>query len=334
MSKNHETRISGKWIVSNRGNKNTVDPRLPYAWLVEKERLVSGKIEDIGIIFLTNRECPFQCLMCDLWKNTTDHSVPVGAIPNQIEFALQRMPKVKHLKLYNSGSFFDKNAIPEEDYGHISNLIKDFETVIVESHPKFINERCIRFKEMINPALQVAIGLETVHPDILQKLNKQMTIADFRKAVNFLKQNGIQSRAFILLKPPFLTESEGVYWAKKSIDVAFNSGVECCTIIPVRSGNGAMDLLLEKGDFNLPNIHSLETVLEYGIALNLGRVFVDIWDLSLFSNCKKCLDKRTNRLTDMNLSQSIEGYISCECDVTYCKHKINFYIKNKNQNKT
>jgi len=319
MSKNHET-INGKWIVSNRGSKNLVDQRFPYAWLAEKERLSSGKIEDVGIIFLTNRECPFHCLMCDLWENTTDYSVPVGAISDQIEWALAQMPKVKHLKLYNSGSFFDERAIPKEDYKQIASLLNNFETVIVESHPKFINEKCLYFRDMLKPELQVAIGLETVHPEVLQKLNKQMKVVDFRNSVNFLNQNGINSRAFILLKPPFLTESEGVYWAKKSIDVAFDCGVECCTVIPVRAGNGAMDILLEKGDFSLSNIHSLETVLEYGITLNAGRIFADVWDLGLFSSCEKCLDQRTNRLISMNLSQSIEPKITCECDFTYSKN--------------
>ena len=84
--------ITDKWIVSCRGNKNSIDPQKPYAWLVEKERTPSGTIEDVATIFLTNRECPFHCLMCDLWKNTTDKSVPEGAIPAQIEWALNNMP--------------------------------------------------------------------------------------------------------------------------------------------------------------------------------------------------------------------------------------------------
>jgi hypothetical protein len=281
---------------------------------VEKERTISGKIEDTAIIFLTNRECPFHCLMCDLWKNTTDKSVSIGDIPSQIEWAMKQMPEAKHLKLYNSGSFFDKKAIPEEDYGRITSLVGGFETVIVESHPKFINERCLRFRDMIKPELHVAIGLETVHPEILLKLNKQMTLEDFRNSVSFLTQNGIQSRAFILLKTPFQSEPEGVYWAKKSIDFAFNVGVECCTVIPVRAGNGAMDLLMEKGDFSLSNIHSLETVLEYGINLNAGRVFADVWDIGLFSNCEKCVGQRTGRLTNMNLSQLITSRVTCSCD--------------------
>ena len=314
MSKTNEVIINTKWIVSNRGKKNTVDPSRPYFWLVEKECSISGEIEDTAIIFLTNKECSFHCLMCDLWKNTTDRSVPAGDIPDQIEWALEQMPEVKHLKLYNSGSFFDERAIPEADYKRIASLISSFETVIVESHPKLINEKCLRFRDMLKPELQVAIGLETVHPEILQKLNKQMTLEDFNNSVSYLTQNGIRSRAFVLLRPPFLSESEGVYWAKRSIDFAFDVGVESCVVIPVRADNGAMDLLMENGDFSLPNIHSLETVLEYGIELHAGRVFADVWDLGLFSSCKICFDQRVSRLTAMNLSQSLADRVKCLCD--------------------
>jgi radical SAM enzyme (TIGR01210 family) len=314
MNEYPELLINDQWIVSMRGNKNPVDPQRPYGWLVEKERTISGKIEDTGIIFLTNRECPFHCLMCDLWKNTTDKSVAAGSIPNQIEWALEQMPAVQHLKLYNSGSFFDGRAVPEKDYKSIASIVKDFETVIVESHPKLINEKCLNFRNMLKPDLQVAIGLEIVHPGILRKLNKQMTVEDFRNSVSYLTKHGISTRAFILLRPPLLSESEGIHWAERSIDFAFSAGVESCTIIPVRAGNGAMDELMEKGHFSLPDIQSLETVLEYGIGLNAGRVFADVWDLALFSSCKKCIDKRTDRLVSMNLSQKIVGAVECECD--------------------
>ena len=304
-----------KWIVSMRGNKNSVDPQKAYGWLVEKERTISGLIEDTGIIFLTNRECPFHCLMCDLWKNTTEKSFPSGAIPAQIEQALTQMPHVKHLKLYNSGSFFDTRAIPEKDYKKIASILKNFETVIIESHPKLINKKCLEFRDMLKPELQIALGLETVNKEILSRLNKLMTRDDFSNSVSFLTKHEINTRAFILLKPPFLSESEGIFWAERSIDFAFGSGVECCTIIPVRAGNGAMDFLMNKGDFSLPDIHSLENVLEYGIGLKGGRVFADTWDLGLFSGCNKCLDKRTDRLIKMNLSQEIAAVVECECNL-------------------
>jgi radical SAM enzyme (TIGR01210 family) len=307
-------RITDRWILSRRGKKNVVDPLRPYGWLVEKERAASGNIEDTGIIFLTNRECPYHCLMCDLWKNTTDEPVPVGAIPGQIEWALNRLAPAKQLKLYNSGSFFDGKAIPEEDYPEIAALVSRFDTLIVESHPRLINTKCLQFRDMLKPGLEVALGLETVHPEIIRKLNKRMTLEDFENTVGFLTRHGIRTRAFILLRPPFLSEDEGVYWAERSIDFAFQVGVECCTVIPVRAGNGAMDLLQEKGDFTPPQIQSLEKVLEYGIGLGAGRVFADTWDLGLFSDCDRCLVERTGRIHTMNLHQEVLTPVVCTCN--------------------
>jgi archaeosine synthase beta-subunit len=314
MNKSGFPAISDKWIVSMRGPKNKVDPRKPYAWLVEKERTASGKIEDTGIIFLTNRECSCKCLMCDLWKNTTDTNTPAGAIPEQIEWALAQMPPAKHVKLYNSGSFFDRRSIPSGDYEKIASLVSHFETVIVESHPLFINENILTFRDMLKPKLEIALGLETVNPDILFRLNKRMTLKDFSKALNFLKINDIPSRAFILLRPPFQSEEEGIEWAERSIDFAISEGAGCCTVIPVRAGNGAMEYLQENGHFTKPDIRSLERVLEYGISLGKGRVFADLWDLKLFSDCTDCLESRTERMNVMNLTQTIPEKISCTCN--------------------
>jgi archaeosine synthase beta-subunit len=305
--------INDRWILAHRGPKNLVDPQMPYAWLVEKERTASGKIEDTAIIFLTNRECSYHCLMCDLWKNTTDEPVPAGAIPHQIARALEVMPPARHLKLYNSGSFFDRKAIPEVDYAEIATLVSRFDTVIVESHPRLINEKCLRFRDMLKPELQVAMGLETVNPSVLRKLNKRMTLEDFSNAVGYLTRNKILSRAFILLRPPFLSESQGIYWAERSIDFAFHAGVECCTVIPVRAGNGALEALRMQGDFIPPDIRSLEMVLEYGISQNAGRVFADTWDLGLFSRCRKCTDRRIERITAINLGQALVDRIECSC---------------------
>ena len=118
----------------------------------------------------------------------------------------------------------------------------------------------------------------------------------------------------MLLRPPFLTEAGGIYWAERSLDFAFRVGVECCTVIPVREGNGAMDHLLEQGHFSRPDIRSLETVLEYGIGLNSGRVFADLWDLNLFSSCSKCFERRAERMNQMNLHQILPLPVECTCN--------------------
>jgi radical SAM enzyme (TIGR01210 family) len=314
MNDSGEIRISDSWIMSCRGEKNKVDPERPYSWIVEKEISSSGIVEDVLTIFLTNRECPFHCLMCDLWKNTIDYTLPEGKVSGQIEWVLNQAPAVKHVKLYNSGSFFDPGAIPFREHQRIGALLNGFQTVIVESHPAFIGEKCLEFRDATGADLQVAIGLECVNTKILEKLNKRMTLDDFTESVNFLLHNDIFTRAFILLRPPFLTEPEGIFWAERSIDFAFDAGAECCVIIPVRGGIGAMEKLAERSLFSPPEIRSLEKVLEYGIEKQAGRVFADTWDLKLFSMCDLCHTARTNRIAEMNLLQRILPEVICKCN--------------------
>ena len=59
---------------------------------------IDGTVIPGAAVFLTNRECPWRCVMCDLWKNTLAESVPIGAIPAQIDFALARLPATRQIK--------------------------------------------------------------------------------------------------------------------------------------------------------------------------------------------------------------------------------------------
>jgi radical SAM enzyme (TIGR01210 family) len=300
-------------ILARRPPKNVVDPSRPYAFLVEPERTREGTVEDTAVLFLTNRECPFRCLMCDLWKNTTDRRVPDGAIAQQVEYALARLPPARHVKLYNAGNFFDAQAVPPADWRRLADLLHPFRTVIIENHPRLVGGRCLAFRDLLRPTLQVAMGLETVHPEILPRLNKGMTLADFEAAARFLTGHDIAVRAFILLRPPFLDEAEGVRWAKESIRFAFDAGVECCVVIPTRAGNGAMEELERQGHFAPPSLDSLEEVLDYGIGLRRGRVFADLWDAARLYSCERCGPTRAARLGAMNRTQQPAAPIPCPC---------------------
>lgn len=301
-------------ILSLRPAKNPVDPARPYAFLVEPERTRAGTVEDMAVVFLANRECPFRCLMCDLWKNTTDTRVPDGAIAGQIEYALARLPAVRHIKLYNAGNFFDAQAVPPADWARIAEVLRPLQTVIVESHPRLIGPSCVAWRDMLRPTLQVAMGLETVHPEVLARLNKRMSLADFEQAVRFLADQDIAVRAFILVRPPFLDEAEGVHWAKESVRYAFDVGVECCVVIPTRAGNGALEELEREGQFTPPRLESLEAVHDYGIGLKRGRVFADLWDVERFSSCPRCGPARVERMRWMNLRQERAAAVVCSCE--------------------
>jgi radical SAM enzyme (TIGR01210 family) len=259
--------LNSSQIVAARPDRYHVDPWRPHGVFIEPERSASRTIDDVLTILLVNSECPFKCVYCDLWKNTTVEPTPSGAIPAQIEIALEQVadrPRPPHIKLYNSGNFFDRRAVPLDDHPAIADRVRDFETVIVENHPKLTGDDCLRFRDRITPArLEVAMGLETVHPDVLPQLNKGMTLQDFERAARFLMTNGIATRAFILLRPPFFPPGQDdVAWAIRAVEFTANCGVGVCSIIPTRDGNGMMEQLAASDQFQKPRMRDLEAVLD------------------------------------------------------------------------
>jgi archaeosine synthase beta-subunit len=307
--------ISNNAVESYRPSKVDVDPMRPYLWLHEEEVQADGVLKKVNTIFLTNRECPFKCVMCDLWRHTLDEPTPKGAIPAQIEYALERLPKADVVKLYNSGNFFDGKAIPREDYKAIANLLSGYGHVIVENHPKLIGDFIPEFRDMLSGTFEIAMGLESIHPVVMPKLNKQINRENYRRASEFLVSNGIDVRAFILLNPPFLTdERENIEWCLKTVEFALDCGASACSIIPTRDGNGIMEKLQEQGEYMPPTISALEEVLDRTMQMKKGRVFADLWDLEKFSDCETCFEDRKNRIQQMNFEQKVLPRVNCECN--------------------
>jgi radical SAM enzyme (TIGR01210 family) len=206
----YPTRGRTAWILAQRPPRAAApDPNAPHGVYLERERLASGAVVDSGVVLLTNRECPWRCLMCDLWKDTTRSSVPEGAIPRQVEFAVRTWSDSGTLpvqvKLYNSGSFFDPAAIPPADYAPVARRIAFAGHVVVESHPLLVGDRARVLRDLLSGSLEVALGLETAHPEVLEKLNKKFDLAQFARAAEFLAAERIALRAFI---PPTLAMLE------------------------------------------------------------------------------------------------------------------------------
>lgn len=300
-------------ILTARPARNRVDAWRPYAFHVEPERSATGQIQQAATIFLTSSECPFRCLMCDLWKNTIEGPVPAGAIPAQIDYALDRLPPADVVKLYNSGNFFDRRAVPESDWPAIADRVRRFQTVIVENHPRLCGDGCLRFRDVLRTHLEVALGLETIHPEVLPALHKRMTVEDFDRAAGFLVEADIGVRAFVLVRPPFLSDEEGVEWAVRSVEHAFDAGASCCALIPVRGGNGIMEALAAGQRFAPPTLAAFERAFDQSLELRRGRVFADLWDVERLARCPGCAAARIERLSQMNLMQVVLPRVPCDC---------------------
>ena len=304
--------LSRAWIEAKRGRRNRIPIDRPYAHMVEQELGPDGQVESVLTVFLSNRECPFRCLMCDLWQNTTTESTPAGTIPKQIAWAIRQHAKTTVIKLYNSGNFFDQRAIPQSDWPQIADLLQPYSRVIVECHPKLVTPRALEFRAAIPGTFEVAMGLETVDADNLARLNKGMTLEDFERALEFLHRSAIESRAFILIKTPFQSEPEAVRWSQASIDFALQRGVSCCSLLPTRTGNGAMDELQRRGDFSPPSLASVDAVFRYGLSRETGRVFLDPWSLERQFSCNLCRDAQIQRIELANQTQQLPAPLDCE----------------------
>jgi uncharacterized Fe-S cluster-containing MiaB family protein len=168
-------------IRSLRPAKPHVDPYTAHGSLIEEERRPNGKRERALTIFLAGAECPFTCSFCDLWRWTTDGPTPVGALPMQVERVLDAIapPTPDRLKLYNASNFFDRRAVPVEDRARLAQLAEPFRAVTVESHVNTIGAEALAFARRLTGELEVAVGLETIHPIAGARLNKRLDLAHF-----------------------------------------------------------------------------------------------------------------------------------------------------------
>ena len=260
-----------RFVIDLRGPRAAHDPWRYQSLLVEDEPTERGDVARVGTIFLTGRECPWRCAMCDLWRGTTRTDTPAGAIPAQVKAARSVWrhagDKVTRLKLYNASNFFDPRAVPPGDYGEIAAAAGEIEQVIVESHPSLIGERVERFLDALNGCrLEIAMGLETVHPTALEALNKRMTTDDFASAANTLQRLGVSLRVFVLIAPPFVPPGEQDDWLLASVRFAEECGASVISLIPTRGGNGTMEALTAQKLFREPTLAEVQR--SFNLVLN------------------------------------------------------------------
>ncbi len=269
-------------------------------------------------VFLAGAECPFGCLHCDLARFTLAGPTPPGALPEQLRLALgevaaelppARWPDAR-LKLYNASNFFEERAVPVVDEPALAALASGFGRVVVECHPRLVGRRCLAFAERLGGRLEVAMGLETVHPEAFRRLGKGMRLEDFAAAATMLLREGIPSRAFVLLGPPFVPAAEAVDWAVRSVGHAFALGVERAVIIPQRSAEGLLAELVRQGDLVVPALAQLEAALEACLG-GAGVAEADLWDAERLAACVHCRQARLARLGQMNRTGSAPPRLAC-----------------------
>lgn len=301
-------------IRSLRPPKPFVDPYVAHGTVLEEERRPNGQIEQALTVFLAGAECPFTCSFCDLWRYTIDGPTPSGALVAQMERVLAEIaePLPDRVKLYTASNFFDRRAVPPEDLTELARLAAPFASVTVESHASTIGAGVASFARMLSGRLEVAMGLETIHPVAAARLNKRLTLSRFDRAAESLAADGIDVRAFVLLGAPHVASAESVEWTVRTVEHAAAQGAAVVSIIPVRGGNGEMERLAALGEFTPPTLAQLEDALDGCAAIAGTVVTADLWDVERLATCEQCRPARTERLRRINVSGGAEPRIVCD----------------------
>jgi radical SAM enzyme (TIGR01210 family) len=299
-------------------------------WL-EDELFAWKKVKALTIVLRT-AGCSWAktggCTMCGYIYDAIPVLSPKG-LEAQIQTAMEKFsPQVKVVKLFTSGSFLDPKEVPAEARNQILAAIGEkVEKVIVESRPEFVKREVVLECVNLVKQLEIAIGLETSSDTIrMENINKGFTFKDFIQAAKIARECGAAVKAYLLLKPPFLSERAAIEDAIKSIkDIEDIEDAACCVntisinLCNVQRGTLVHELFVNKS-YRSPWLWSAVEVLKKGRAiLSRGKIIMCDPVAAGFKrgphNCGKCDRAIAASIKEFSLNQDVEIFnnLYCEC---------------------
>jgi hypothetical protein len=203
-----------------------------------------------------------------------DYVLQVEGIRDRVDFRAHPV-----VCLYNSGSFLNDREMPPNARLKILRLfasIDGVKKVIVESRPEFITRvKTVAMRDAVgDKTLEVGIGLETSSDEIRSLcINKGFSLGDFERGAAVVKET-LTLLTYVLLKPPFLTEREGVEDAIRTVRYALDFGAAAVSLEPVsRQPDTLVERLCKHRLWRLPWLWSVLDVVKtvFPVAKELQR---------------------------------------------------------------
>lgn len=268
------------------------------------------------------------CVMCGhLSGSSKGQTIPDQKLKNQFNQAIDGFDfsECPMLCLYNGGSFLNEREISAPLRRYMLQRINDIPHVnrlIIESRTEFItNEVLDEIEEiMTDTVVEIGVGVETAN-ELLRDLvlNKGVTTEDLRTAGSrFRNRKNIKMLAYILVNPPFLTESEAIDDAVRSLQFAQDIGAEIASLEAVSIQHLTLvSFLAEAGFYKPPWIWSMFEIVKRSAHLNLdlrigGFEFFPI-PKEFTSNCEACDEDMVRRINQFNLTNDLSYIDQCRC---------------------
>ena len=295
--------------------------------------LFRGETVNRLVIHLQSRGCGWVdttggCTMCGFYGGTTTGN-PVSAeeYVEQFDNEVRKydLSDFRVIGIYNAGNLLNESEVPYEAVKQIARRIRSmpFERISIESKIDYLSEeRCRDLVDELYPKeLEVAVGVESMNPTIRDLcVNKPISERKLAAAVNMLHALGARTKAYLLLKPPFLTEKEAlddfVTSVAKVKDLGFDA-VDCEATTVER--NTVVELLRATGNYRPPWLWTIVEVLRKSHGLLDRPLYLSPFRYIVPSiddprNCPACTDLvRRVLLEDYSREFDIGVFAHLEC---------------------
>ncbi|AKB76594.1 histone acetyltransferase, ELP3 family [Methanosarcina horonobensis HB-1 = JCM 15518] len=265
------------------------------------------------------------CTMCGYVYDCASEPPTLEDYESQLAKAMRKAEKFSEfmVKIFTSGSFLDEQEVPPEARDAILKTLAEDPRVIkvlVETRPNYVTEENVKacLNILKNKPFELAFGLETSSDKIRKdSINKGFTFQDFVRAAETAKKYGITVKAYLMLKPLFLSEKQAMEDITRSIDdaapYADTISINLCN---VQKGT-LVETLWEKGQYRPPWLWSIIEILQRAKAAHP--------DLPLMSdpvgagskrgphNCKECSSEVADSLRTFSLTQNPADLSTTDC---------------------
>lgn len=320
-------------VVLDIRNKQRIKPSsldYPCAAWTGVDILDGQEIDTLTMIFKTSG-CWWGkaggCTMCGYVYDSAATPPSDVQLVSQFDNAMKKASEFDRfmVKIFTSGSFLDEKEIPLDVRHSILGALEADERVskvIVETRPEFVTDETMSDCQstLKTTLFEIATGLET-SSDLIRKnsINKGFTFDDFKKASKAARDNGATVKAYLMLKPPFLTEKEALDDMVSSVfEAAEYSDMFSINLCNIQNGT-FVERLWERGQYRPPWLWSIIEVMK--------RVKAERPDIIVASdpvgagskrgphNCRECSRDVADAIRMFSVTQDISVFdrVDCEC---------------------
>lgn len=318
--------------------KSTITPdtnlSVPISDMDDEIILNNQTLKRKRIVLLTSGCTVASCTMCPLPNEAIDPNLRCIKETNIIEqfdgsFRVKKIDDYDVVTIYTNGNFFVDQEVSPKARQHIYQQISKSRAkiLIVESLPQFITKDIITEAQthLGDKQLSVSIGLQS-SDDLVRELaiNSTTTKQAFEQAIDLLHKANYRYAAFLMVKPPFLTEQEAITDAVNSVkylnDLDILDPMLCATKV---GPNTVVDLLAKDGKFSPPwlwtvieILRQLQTIAPTSkpiIATSLLQHDRNV-NFACPQNCNKCSQPILDAMQTYNMTRNLEPLLQIHCD--------------------